>query len=128
MCAPLVAFYIASLPFHFFRGRSLSQFFPCVTSEPRGLRTKSMPAPITTGRAAAARADGIPAAHVKRDLGQLNSHVAPRSGSPVFATITVGWRVRSVVDPLRRLAFDPLAATKRNYMDRVLLARSQGKR
>eukprot|EP00752_Nemacystus_decipiens_P003194 g2955.t1 len=33
----------------------------------------------------------------------------------------------SVVDPLRRLAFDPLAATKRNYMDRVLLARSQGR-
>eukprot|EP00752_Nemacystus_decipiens_P003432 g3173.t1 len=31
----------------------------------------------------------------------------------------------SVVDPLRRLAFDPLAATKQNYADRVLLARSQ---
>ncbi|CBN75977.1 hypothetical protein Esi_0264_0002 [Ectocarpus siliculosus] len=29
----------------------------------------------------------------------------------------------SVVDPLRRLAFDPLAATKRNYADRVLLSR-----
>ncbi len=36
--------------------------------------------------------------------------------------------IRSVVDPLRRLAFDPLAATKRNYADRVLLARNQSRR
>lgn len=37
-------------------------------------------------------------------------------------------QTRSVVDPLRRLAFDPLAATKRNYADRVLLARNQPRR
>ena len=45
-----------------------------------------MPAPITTGRAAAARADGIPAAHdVKRDLGQLNYHSRrPAFGFPYF--------------------------------------------
>ncbi|CBJ33441.1 expressed unknown protein [Ectocarpus siliculosus] len=30
----------------------------------------------------------------------------------------------SIVDPLRRLAMDPLAATKRNYADRVLLSRT----
>ncbi|CAN0329948.1 unnamed protein product, partial [Ectocarpus sp. 8 AP-2014] len=31
----------------------------------------------------------------------------------------------SIVDPLRRLALDPLAATKRNYADRVLLSRTE---
>lgn len=35
---------------------------------------------------------------------------------------------RSVVDPLRRLAFDPLAASKRDYADRVLLSRREGRR
>lgn len=42
---------------------------------------------------------------------------------PLSTTVT-----RSVVDPLRRLAFDPLAATKRNDADRVLLARREPRR
>ncbi|CAM9472942.1 unnamed protein product [Ectocarpus fasciculatus] len=39
-----------------------------------------------------------------------------------FAAVLFGV---SVVDPLRRLALDPLAATKRNYADRVLLSRTE---
>lgn len=35
--------------------------------------------------------------------------------------------VRSVVDPLRRLAFDPLAASKRKHADRVLLSRREAR-
>ena len=36
--------------------------------------------------------------------------------------------VLSVVNPLRRLDFDPLAATNRNYAGRVLLARQGSSR
>eukprot|EP00904_Undaria_pinnatifida_P004013 jgi/Undpi1/13612/HiC_scaffold_9.g03266.m1 len=41
----------------------------------------------------------------------------------IFSAAVFGF---SVVDPLRRLAFDPLAASKRNYADRVLLSRREG--
>lgn len=36
--------------------------------------------------------------------------------------------MRSIVAPLRRLALDPLAATKGNYSDRVLLSRTESHR
>ncbi|CAM9581548.1 unnamed protein product, partial [Hapterophycus canaliculatus] len=44
-------------------------------------------------------------------------------GGNIFVFSSIALFSVSVVDPLRRLAFDPLAATKRNQADRVLLSR-----
>ncbi|CAB1121470.1 unnamed protein product [Ectocarpus sp. CCAP 1310/34] len=55
----------------------------------------------------------------------LQQHVPPTTKRFPYPMSPSNLSTRSVVAPLRRLALDPLAATKRNYADRVLLSRTE---